>query len=84
MKGEVSSRDCYRFCILRFTAVNACFPPIKPVFHGVKRRFRVEDLAMRLIVCNFAPIFNDEFLYEVQGLRPIGFSLLHGSLPTPH
>ena len=82
--GEVSYRYCYRFCILRFTAVNACFPPIKPVFRGVKRRFRVEDLVVRLRACIFAPIFNDEFFYEVQGLRSIGYSLLYGLLPSSH
>ena len=84
MNGEVSSRDCYRFCILRFTAVNACFPSIKSVFHGVKRRFRVEDLVVRLRVCIFVPIFKDEVFYEVQGLRPIGYSLLYGLLPSSH
>lgn len=82
--GEVSYRDCYHFCILRFTAVNACFPPIKHVFRGVKRRFRVEDLVVRLRVCIFVPIFKDEVFYEVQGLRPIGLSLLQGLHPTTH
>ena len=70
--------------VLRFTAVNACFPSMKSVFHGVKHRFRVEDLVMRLRVCNFAAIFKDDIFYEDQGLCPTGYSLLNGSLPSHH
>ena len=69
---------------LRFTAVNACFPSMKSVFHGGKHRFHVEESFMRLRGCGFAAIFNDEVFYERRGLRLIAFALMNGSLPVHH
>ena len=64
--------------------MNACFPSIKSVFRGVKRRFRGEDLVMQLNVCIFVAILKDEVTYVVRGLRPIASYILYGSLTTPH
>jgi hypothetical protein len=49
--------------ILGFTAVNACFPSMKSVFHGAKHRFHVEDPLMQLRGYVYGPIINDEVSY---------------------
>ena len=73
-----------RLCVfLRFPTVNACFPPMKSVFHVGKHRFHVEDWFMLLRVLVFGAIFKDEIFYKVQGLHPMDSSLMNGPLPTP-
>ncbi len=49
--------------ILGFTAVNACFPSMESMFHGVKHRFHVEDPLMQLRGYVYEPIINDEVSY---------------------
>lgn len=86
VKGRVNGVGCYscgyRYRILSFTAVNACPPSMRSVFHGVKHIFRVEDLVMWLRVFIFAAIFKDKVSYEVQRLCPMffPFSMAHFTL----